>query len=153
MNETNRLVNPIWVKVVTEDTSLFPKYQTAGSAGCDLHSAEDVNIEPNSRGFVNTGIKIEIPEGYGAFVCPRSGLAVKNGITVLNSPGIIDNDYRGEIKVILFNTSDKIFTVKKGDRIAQLVFFPIIQAIFRKVAEVSDTTRGEGGFGSTGIST
>lgn len=143
-------INPLWIKIVTTNDGSIPKYQTHGSAGCDLYAADEITIPSKSRGVVGTGIRLEIPHGYGAYVCPRSGLAIKNGITVLNSPGIIDNDYRGEVKVILYNTDDKEFIVKKGDRIAQLVFFPIFQAIFQKAKEVNDTSRGEGGFGSTG---
>jgi len=143
--------NPIWVNVLTNDESLVPAYQTSGSAACDLKSTENLVIPPGSRMTIGTGIKLEIPKGFAAQVCPRSGLASKDGVTVLNSPGLIDNDYRGEIKVILYNSGKEEFTVKNGDRIAQLLFFPIFQAIFHKVNEVSKTSRGEGGFGSTGI--
>jgi len=146
-----RLINPIWISTVTDDVSLIPKYQTQGSAGCDLKSTEDKVIYPGERALIGTGLRLEIPFGIAAQVCPRSGLAVKYGITVLNAPGIIDNDYRGEIKVVLHNTGKEEFIIKKGDRIAQLLFFPIIQAIFQSAAEVSETQRGEGGFGSTGI--
>lgn len=145
-----RLTNPIWIKTISEDADLTPKYQTAGSAGCDVKSNESVTIPVGRRKIVGTGIRLEIPEGYGAYVCPRSGLAAKRGITVLNSPGIIDNDYRGEIKVILYNAGEEDFIIEKGDRIAQLVFFPIFQAVFQKAKEVNSTARGEGGFGSTG---
>ena len=143
--------NPIWVKVISEDASTIPVYQTQGSAACDLKSSDATVIPSKSTVVVGTGIKLEIPKGFGAQVCPRSGLAAKNGITVLNSPGIIDNDYRGEVKVILHNAGTEDFIVKKGDRIAQLLFFPIFQAIFQKAEEVSTTVRGEGGFGSTGV--
>lgn len=143
-----RMTNPTWIGATTDGE--LPKYQTSGSAGCDLTSAEDVTIPPQTRRVVGTGLKIEMPGGYGAYVCPRSGLAAKHGVTVLNTPGVIDNDYRGEIKVILYNSGEEEFIVKKGDRIAQLVFFPIIQAIFRKIKVVASTDRGEGGFGSTG---
>lgn len=146
-----RLINPIWINTVTEDADLIPKYQTYGSAGCDLKSVEDKVIWPGERALIGTGIRLEIPFGIAAQVCPRSGLAIKYGVTVLNSPGIIDNDYRGEIKVILHNSGKEEFIIKKGDRIAQLLFFPIMQAIFQKAEEVSETQRGDGGFGSTGI--
>lgn len=149
--KSGRIINPIWINTVADDESLIPKYQTAGSAGCDLQSAEDKTIRPGDRVLVGTGVKLEIPFGFGAQVCSRSGLAIKHGVAVLNSPGIIDNDYRGEIKVILHNSGNEEFIIKKGDRIAQLLFFPIIQAIFHKAREVSETERGEGGFGSTGI--
>lgn len=153
MNEkSGRLVNPLWVKVVCDNGTLLPKYQTVSSAGCDLHAAEEVVIKPGKRALVATGLKIELPCGITACVCPRSGLAIKHGITVLNAPGIIDSDYRGEIKVILFNAGEEDFFIKKGDRIAQLIFTSIIQAIFQRSDELSETDRGEGGFGSTGIS-
>lgn len=148
---SERITNPIWVKVLTDDDSQIPAYQTPGSAACDLKSADDVIIPSGSRFVVGTGIKLEIPNGFGAMVCSRSGLAAKNGIQVLNAPGLIDTDYRGEIKVILHNTGQSEFIVKKGDRIAQLLFFPIFQAIFQKATTVTETVRGEGGFGSTGV--
>jgi len=149
MNE--RITNPIWVKILTDDPSLIPSYQTPGSAACDLRSTENLVLEARERVVVGTGIKLDVPNGFGAMVCSRSGLAAKNGIQVLNAPGVIDNDYKGEIKVILFNSSDDRFIVKKGDRIAQLLFFPIFQAIFQRTSEVSTSVRGEGGFGSTGV--
>jgi len=145
-----RPTNPIWIKVLATEEVQIPRYQTPGSAGCDLTSVDEVTIQPGGRAIVNTGLRLEVPEGFGAYVCPRSGLAIRQGITVLNSPGIIDNDYRGEVKVILYNAGEAEFIVKKGDRIAQLVFFPIFQAIFQKAREVNNTSRGEGGFGSTG---
>lgn len=151
MNDKSRLINPIWIKTLTDDPTLIPEHQTVGSAGCDLRSAENVVIPARRRFVVGTGLKLEIPVGYAAQVCPRSGLAANKGITVLNAPGILDFDYRGEIKVILYNSSDQDFIVKKGDRIAQLVFFQIIQAIFQRVDEVASTDRGEGGLGSTGV--
>jgi len=144
--------NPIWVKVIVDDNSLIPKYQTSGSVGCDLMSSDVVVIPPDSRRIIGTGLKMEIPSGFGAMVCSRSGLAAKHGIHVLNGPGLIDNDYIGEIKVILHNTGQEEFIIKKGDRIAQLVFFPIFQAIFQTAAKLAETIRGEGGFGSTGNS-
>ncbi len=148
---SERITNPIWVKTLTDDDSQIPAYQTPGSAACDLKSTDDVVIPPGSRFVVGTGIKLEIPSGFGAMVCSRSGLAAKNGIQVLNAPGIIDTDYRGEIKVILHNSGQSEFIIKKGDRIAQLLFFPIFQAIFQKASTVTETSRGEGGFGSTGV--
>lgn len=148
---TERPTNPIWIKVLTDDENLIPRYQTSGSAACDLKSTDEVVIPVGCRMTVGTGIKLDIPNGFGAMVCSRSGLAAKSGIQVLNAPGIIDSDYRGEIKVILHNTGQSEFIVKKGDRIAQLLFFPIFQAIFQKASGVSTTVRGEGGFGSTGV--
>jgi dUTP pyrophosphatase len=127
-----------------------PAYQTEGSAGCDLVAAEDVELAPGKWAAVGTGLFLEIPTGYAGYVCPRSGLALKSGISVLNSPGIIDSDYRGEVKVILVNHTDLRYKVKGGDRIAQLLFVPVIQAVLRRSEELSNTTRGSGGFGSTG---
>ena len=147
-----RQTNPIWVKVITDDNALIPKYQTSGSAGCDLISTVDVVIPLGSRRIIGTGLKMEIPSGFGAMVCSRSGLAAKHGIHVLNGNGIIDNDYVGEIKVILHNAGQEDFIIKKGDRIAQLLFFPIFQAIFQTATKLAETIRGEGGFGSTGNS-
>jgi dUTP pyrophosphatase len=127
-----------------------PAYQTEGSAGCDLVAAEDVELAPGKWAAVGTGLFLEIPVGYAGYVCPRSGLALKSGISVLNSPGIIDSDYRGEVKVILVNHTDLRYKVKGGDRIAQLLFVPVIQAVLRRSEELSNTARGSGGFGSTG---
>lgn len=127
-----------------------PLYATPGSAGCDLIADEEVTLPPGKWCAVGTGLYLEIPTGYVAQVCPRSGLAFKHGVTVLNSPGIIDSDYRGEIKVLLINHNSLRYTVKKGDRIAQLVFMPIVSAVMRHVEQLSSTDRGEGGFGSTG---
>lgn len=128
-----------------------PAYQTAGAAGCDLISSCDQIIDPHDWGIIPTGLFIEIPNGYEAQIRSRSGLAAKFGVFVLNSPGTIDNDYRGEIKVILANTSQLPFIIKKGDRIAQMVFSPVTQATFESATELSKTDRGTGGFGSTGI--
>jgi dUTP pyrophosphatase len=111
---------------------------------------EDVVILPLGRALISTGIRLEIPEGCEAQVRPRSGLAVSRGVTVLNSPGTIDSDYRGEIKVVLINLGSESFTVKNGDRIAQLVFSPVIRAVLEPVPALSETSRGSGGFGSTG---
>jgi len=128
-----------------------PVYQTAGAAGCDLISSCDQIIDPQNWGVIPTGLFIEIPDGYEAQIRSRSGLALRSGVFVLNSPGTIDSDYRGEIKVILANTGHHPLIVKKGDRIAQMVFSPVTQATFEKAEELSKTDRGTGGFGSTGI--
>ncbi len=146
-----RHVSPIWVKILTDDDSHIPRYQTAGSAACDLHASDGVIIPAKSRTVIGTGIKLEIPNGFGAMVCSRSGLSAKNGLMVLNAPGIIDSDFIGEIKVILYNSGSEEFIIKRGDRIAQLLFFPIFQAIFQKTSEINSTSRGSGGFGSTGV--
>ncbi len=127
-----------------------PEYETPGAAGADLRSAHEYCIPPGCTMLVRTGLRIAVPPGYEAQVRPRSGLALRNGITVLNSPGTIDSDYRGEIGVILYNAGTEAFCIIPCDRIAQLVFAPVVQARFVKVETLSDTERGEGGFGSTG---
>lgn len=139
------------VKIKADDASLIPEYKTELSAGVDLMAAENGTVEPMKRALVKTGIYIELPAGYEAQVRPRSGLAIKNGITVLNSPGTIDADYRGEICVILINLSDETFVYKKGDRIAQMVVAPVVKADFDVTLELTATVRGAGGFGHTGI--
>jgi dUTP pyrophosphatase len=128
----------------------LPAYATSGAAGMDIVSAEDVSIAPGARHAVATGLSVAIPEGYEIQVCPRSGLALKHGITVPNTPGTIDSDYRGELKVILINLGDEPFVIVRGDRVAQLVLAPVVQAAWDEVAELDATERGEGGFGSTG---
>lgn len=151
MIEKKTATNPLWINYIVNHDDLLPHYQTGNSAGCDLHAVEDLEIKSGSRALVGTGLKLEIPEGFCGQVCPRSGLALKYGITVLNAPGIIDSDYRGEIKVILYNTSQETFYVKRGDRIAQLLFVPFYQGVFRKSESLESSQRGEGGFGSTGV--
>jgi dUTP pyrophosphatase len=121
-----------------------------GDAGVDLSSVEDLVLQEGERALVATGIAVAIPHGYGGFVQPRSGLASKFGITLTNSPGLIDSNYRGEIKVILQNTGHADFEIKSGDRIAQLVIMPVEQAEFDLVDELPGSDRGEGGFGSSG---
>jgi dUTP pyrophosphatase len=127
-----------------------PAYATDGAAGLDVVSAEDVTLAPGQRQAVATGFSIAIPEGYEVQVRPRSGLALKHGITCLNTPGTIDHDYRGEVKVILANLGSEPFDVRRGERIAQLVPAPVLRANFTEVATLSETARGAGGFGSTG---
>jgi len=128
----------------------LPNYETSGAAGVDLRASEERIILPGERVAVPTGLRVEIPGGYEAQVRPRSGLALKSGITVLNSPGTIDSDYRGEIKVIIINHGTDPFTVNAGDRIAQIIFAPVVRVSLIEVGELSSTTRGEGGFGSSG---
>lgn len=129
-----------------------PGYAHDGDAGCDLKSSIDIVLKPGGRAMVPTGIALAIPEGCAGFVQPRSGLAAKHGIGVVNSPGLIDSGYRGEIKVILINLDDsEAFEIKRGDKIAQLVIQRVENASFKTVEELSDTVRGGGGFGSTGI--
>lgn len=125
-------------------------YAHEGDAGADLRSVEDTIITPNSRILVHTGLHMAIPSGYVGMVCPRSGFALKHGVTVLNAPGIVDSGYRGEVGVILLNTSEQTVTVRKGDRIAQMVFVPYVHMAFEHVESLPETDRGEGGFGSTG---
>ena len=127
-----------------------PAYATAGAAGMDVVAAEDLVLAPGARHAVATGFAIAIPPGYEVQVRPRSGLALKYGITCLNTPGTIDEDYRGEVKVILANLGDQPFTIVRGERIAQLVPAPVQRALFEEVAVMDETDRGSGGFGSTG---
>ena len=143
------------VKVLPHGEGLpLPSYATPMSAGMDLRAAIDsvVKIEPRQRALIPTGIAIEIPEGYEGQVRPRSGLALKKGITLANSPGTIDADYRGELKVILINLGQETVEIKRGDRIAQLVIAPVVQAQIEVSHTLSETDRGDGGFGSTGTS-
>ncbi|MFL6720395.1 MAG: dUTP diphosphatase [Sphingomonas sp.] len=127
-----------------------PTYATDGAAGLDVVAAEDVTLAPGQRHAVATGFAIAIPEGFEVQVRPRSGLALKHGITCLNAPGTIDHDYRGEVKVILANLGSEPFEVRRGERIAQLVPAPVTKATFREVQELGETGRGAAGFGSTG---
>jgi len=127
-----------------------PSYATDGAAGLDVVAAEELTLAPGERHAVATGFAIAIPPGYEVQVRPRSGLALKHGITCLNTPGTIDEDYRGEVKVILANLGSEPFAVKRGQRIAQLVPAPVLKASFREVTQLGETTRGIGGFGSTG---
>ena len=137
------------VKRLNDDATI-PTYAKPGDAGADLYACEKVQLWNGMRKVVHTGISIELPEGYEAQVRPRSGLAIKKGVTVINAPGTVDAGYRGEIMVGLVNHSDEMHVVHPGDRIAQLVIKPVQQATFEEVDELSDSERGEGGFGSTG---
>jgi dUTP pyrophosphatase len=132
----------------------LPAYETSGSAGMDVRAAvpeaEPMVLAPGARAMVPTGLSVAIPEGYEIQVRPRSGLAAKHGLTCLNTPGTIDSDYRGEIKVILINLGSEAFTIKRGERIAQLVLAPVTQLGWQQVSELGETERGAGGFGSTG---
>jgi dUTP pyrophosphatase len=139
------------VKIKADFPELMPEYKTQNAAGVDLMAAHEGEIKPFERTLVKTGLYIELPDGYEAQIRPRSGLALKNGITLLNTPGTIDSDYRGELGIILINLSQDTFTFKKGDRIAQMVIAPVTRAVFEPVSELSDTERGAGGFGHTGI--
>ena len=128
----------------------LPAYATEGAAGMDVVSAENLILRPGARVAVGTGFAVAIPPGYEMQVRPRSGLALKHGISIPNTPGTVDSDYRGEVKVILINHSEDNFTIQRGDRIAQLVLTPVTLAAWEEVAELDDTARGQGGFGSTG---
>jgi dUTP pyrophosphatase len=141
------------VKIINKSTHPLPGYETIASAGMDIraHISEAITLKPMDRAIIKTGLFIELPIGTEAQVRPRSGLAAKKGITVLNSPGTIDADYRGELGVILVNLSTEDFTVENGERIAQLVLTKHERAVWDEVSILSDTSRGEGGFGSTGV--
>lgn len=128
----------------------LPAYATAGAAGMDVVAAEDVTLAPGARHAVATGLALAIPDGYEIQVRPRSGLALKHGITVPNTPGTIDSDYRGELKVILINHGGEPFEIRRGDRVAQLVLAPVTRAGWVEVTALDETARGAGGFGSTG---
>ena len=143
---------PVVVKIVNESGNPLPAYATEGSAGMDLcaHIHESVVLEPLERKLIPTGLFIELPTGYEAQIRPRSGLALKHGITCLNSPGTIDADYRGEIGVILINLSNEMQVIKTGDRIAQMVIAPVTQISWEPATALTPTSRGAGGFGSTG---
>jgi dUTP pyrophosphatase len=141
------------VLISAKNGAVLPTYATEASAGMDLLAFidEPVTLKPFERVLISTGVYVGIPEGYEAEIRPRSGLAYKFGVTLLNTPGTIDSDYRGEIKVLLINLGNNLFTVQKGDRIAQMVFKSVIQARWEVVEKLPGTSRGEGGFGSTGI--
>lgn len=131
----------------------LPSYETAGAAGMDIRAAvsEPLVLQPGARMLVPTGFIFEIPQGFEIQVRPRSGLAFKHGVTCLNTPGTIDSDYRGEVKVLLINLGQENFTIDRGMRIAQLVFAPVVQAQVQEADRFNDTARGAGGFGSTGV--
>lgn len=140
------------IKIRNTSANALPTYGTTGAAGLDIraHLTEAVTLQPLERKLIPTGLFLEIPEGHEVQIRPRSGLAFKHGITVLNSPGTIDADYRGEIGVLLVNLSNEPFVVENGERIAQMVVAQYCQATWLETTELSDTARGEGGFGSTG---
>ena len=142
----------ILIKRLSKNVPL-PKYETDGSSGLDLSANIDIKIEikPGETKIIPTGLFVGIPKNFEIQIRPRSGLAAKNQISVLNTPGTIDADYRGELKVILINLSDKIFIVEKGLRIAQMVVCPVVRAKLKEVETLNDTKRGSGGFGSTGV--
>ena len=140
------------IEIINRSKHPLPKYETSLSAGMDLYAniEETIILKPRQRALIKTGLFIALPENYEAQIRPRSGLSYKKGITVLNSPGTIDADYRGEVGVILINLSDENFKIEDGERIAQMVIAPYIKAKWSEVKELTTTKRGEGGFGSTG---
>ncbi len=144
----------IELRIKAASGAIIPKYATAGSAGADIYAniqdTDGLCLGPGQNALVPTGLFMEIPQGYEVQIRPRSGLAAKFGVTVLNTPGTIDSDYRGEVKVILINHGSKAYTVKDGDRIAQMVIASVIQCDFISVEEINSSERGVGGFGSTG---
>lgn len=146
------LQTPLTIKIVNQSNNPLPEYATIGSSGMDIRASIDqpILLQPSERVLVPTGLSVEIPLGYEIQVRPRSGLAIKQGITCLNTPGTIDADYRGEIKVILINLSNEPQTIQPGDRIAQLVLQKVEQIKWVPVNELADSERGAGGFGSTG---
>ena len=141
----------ILIKRLSKEISL-PKYETTGSSGMDLAAniVDNINIDPGKTAIIPTGLALSVPKGFEVQIRPRSGLAAKKKISVLNTPGTIDSDYRGEIKVILINQGQETFKVEKGLRIAQMVVCPVVQAQIKEVEDLSETERGKGGFGSTG---
>lgn len=148
-----KFINMTSCNIVNQSNNPLPIYSTEHSAGMDLRAflAQPITLQPLDRALVRTGLFIAVPEGYEAQVRPRSGLAIKHGISVLNSPGTIDADYRGEVQVILINLSNDPFTIQNGDRIAQMVIAKYEKVCWNLVEQLSDTKRGTGGFGSSGI--
>lgn len=141
------------VKVINNSNNALPAYETALSAGMDIRAyiTEDITLKPLQRALIPSGLFIELPQGYEAQIRPRSGLALKHGITVLNSPGTIDADYRGEIKILLINLSDTDFQIQSGDRIAQMIIAKHEQVLWESAESLNETSRGTGGYGHTGI--
>ena len=142
---------PIRISIAAESADSVPAYASEHAAGMDLKANSDLELAPGERVAVRTGIRVAIPSGFEGQVRPRSGLALKYGISVPNAPGTIDSDYRGEVKVILANHGSETFSIKKGDRIAQLVVCPVARVAWDVCAELPESERGEGGFGSTGV--
>lgn len=142
----------ISIKIINNSANALPAYETIGSSGMDLRAnlPEPVNLLPMQRTLIPTGLFIELPFGYEAQVRPRSGLAIKHGITCLNTPGTIDSDYRGELKIILINLSNEPFAIQHGERIAQMIIQPVLKATWEEVKILNESKRGEGGFGHTG---
>jgi len=150
-NTSDLAAEAVTIPIQLDDGAALPVYQTAGAAGMDLTSTEDVELKPLERKLVGTGIRLAIPAGFEGQIRPRSGLAVRHGISMVNSPGTIDSDYRGEIKILLINLGDSVVKFAQGERIGQLVICPVARADWQPVASLDDTIRGSGGFGSTGV--
>ena len=149
--DDSREAVPVRIRTLPGRPALpLPAYATSGAAGMDLVAAESLTLAPGARGLIGTGLQLAIPDGFEAQVRPRSGLAYRHGITVLNAPGTIDSDYRGELKVLLVNLGSSPVTLEVGDRVAQLVIAPVLQAELHVVTVLDGTPRGEGGFGHTG---
>lgn len=142
---------PVKVKRLEGNNTPLPEYKTQGSAGFDLSSSVEEIVQAGERKLIGTGLSFEIPEGYELQIRPRSGLAIKNGISIVNTPGTIDSDYRGEVKIILINHSTETFVIKKGDRIAQAILSPVVHAELMETDSLTDTARSAGGFGHTGV--
>jgi len=146
-------VNLCWIDPEKDHDLHFPSYETVGAAGMDVEAgiSECLEIKPGERVLVPTGFRVALPKGYELQVRPRSGLAMKYGVTIINSPGTIDADYRGEVKIALINLGQKPYRIKRGDRIAQLVLAPVVRAKFHEVTALDTTARDSGGFGHTGV--
>ena len=142
----------VTIKIINNSSNGLPAYETIGSSGMDLRAnlEEPVKLQPMQRALIPTGLFIELPVGFEAQVRPRSGLAIKHGITCLNSPGTVDSDYRGELKIILINLSNESFTIQHGERIAQMIIQPVVKAEWQEVEVLNESKRGGGGFGHTG---
>lgn len=143
-------VRSVKVPVQLEEGATLPQYQTPGAAGMDVTCTHEVTLKPGERASVGTGLRMMIPEGYEVQVRPRSGLAIRHGLTMVNSPGTIDSDFRGEIKILMINLGSDVVTLSKGERVAQLVLAPVVRAELMIADTLDETERGSGGFGSTG---
>lgn len=139
------------MQIVLSPDATLPSYQTPGAAGMDVCTAEDFELRPGERRLVKTGLRIAVPEGYEAQMRPRSGLALRHGISMVNAPGTIDSDYRGEVGLILINLGETAVEFKKGERVGQMVICPVVRVRLEVVNELDETERGAGGFGSTGV--
>lgn len=153
MNGLENEIEVVFQKLGHAEDLELPAYESSQAAGMDLRAAlaEPVSLQPGERSLIPTGLRMALPKGYEAQVRPRSGLAIRHGVTMLNTPGTIDSDYRGELKVIAVNLGQKAYTVHHGDRIAQMVIAPVVRAGVKQVRKLEETERGAGGFGSTGI--